>query len=216
MFHPCKRGSRMASEVVRQTSIHLAQWSGMEVPTLITPEGLFTPVKFLSFAFFGDTDDRGHRARIHRDAVLEACARRYPVKTAGGQQEMLCLERIAIGRFLNSISPDAYRSELRERMLQLQWEFTLGMDRTFRGEVDSAPGATILPFRGRRAQNPVHATLKEEDAQRFLQQLADRVGHIQIDLTDMQRMILAIAQNAFDIATPGRCPRCGYDFSEGA
>ncbi len=205
----------MAADIIRQTSIPIAQWSGMEVPALITPDGLFTPVKLLAFAFFGSTNDSPHRARIHRDAIMDACARPYRVRTAGGQQEMLCLERLAIGRFLNSVSIDAYRPELRERMLQLQWEFTLGMDRIFRGEVASAPGASILPFRGRRASHPVHAALKEEDGQRFLLQLADRIGHIQIDMTDMQRMILAVAQNALETASAGRCPRCGYDFVEG-
>lgn len=206
----------MSTEVVTQTSIRLPQWGGMDVPTLITPDGLFTPVKLLSYAVFGNMNDGPHRARIHRDAVMDACAQPLRVRTAGGIQEMLCLERLAIGRFLNSVSIDAYRPELRERMLQLQWEFTLGMDRIFRGEVDSATGASILPFRGRRASHPVHAALKEEDGQRFLLQLADRIGHIQIDMTDMQRMILAVAQNALDSVAPGCCPRCGYDFTEGA
>lgn len=198
---------------VQQTSIHLSEW-GLDMPALIVDgEGVYIPLKLLCFALMGTIDDRPHRRRVLRDPILSQLWRHMPVQTAGGRQEMFCLEHIGIARWIDRLDLEKVRADVRPRLLQLMWRITFAAHRLLTGEVESLDAGTIpaiIPASGA----PVR--VQDTDARHYLLALAERVGHIEIDARAMQRVLLALADTSGELPTM-RCPQCGYalDGSEG-
>ena len=177
---------------IRQVTRRLPQWSNVEVVALITPDGVYFPLKVLSFVFLGDVNDRAQRARVQRDPILRELTRVYPVETSGGRQRMVCLERLGIGRWINGVEVSRMRPEIRERFLAFQWELTRLADQLLFGEISaSASGAALsAPM---DATNP--ATLSDEQLVKFLGYLAQRVGNLEIDMRQVKQLQMALLQS---------------------
>jgi P22_AR N-terminal domain len=115
----------MPGTIVRQTSMRLSDWGNLEIPVLIAGGGAYIPITHVC-AILGGLDPKSQRARIHRDRILKALALELPVRTPGGEQDMLCLERLGFGRWLNGIDLDRVRADIADNILAFQWKVTLG------------------------------------------------------------------------------------------
>lgn len=196
---------------IRQVSRKLPEWGDLEVVALIAPDGVYFPLKMLSFVFLGDVNDRAQRARVQRDPILRELTRVYPVETPGGRQQMVCLERLGIGRWINGVEISRLRPEIRERFLAFQWELTRLADRLLFGEtaVSSVPALST-----QAATSRGHQSLSDDDLLVFLQYLARRVGALEIDVSQVKRLQLALMGGDADIATsltPSMEPPTGLD-----
>ncbi len=178
-----------ATRAIRQVSRKLPEWGDLEVVALIAPDGVYFPLKLLSFVFLGDVNDRAQRARVHRDPILRELTRVYPVETPGGRQQMVCLERLGIGRWINGVEINRLRPEIRERFLAFQWELTRLADRLLFGD---PPTSEAKQLRGTiTAQRGGHA-LSDEELLAFLQYLSRRVGALEIDMGQVKRLQLSL------------------------
>ena len=178
--------------VIRQVTRKLPQWSNVEVVALITPDGVYFPLKVLSFVFLGDVNDRAQRARVQRDPILRELTRTYPVETSGGRQRMVCLERLGIGRWINGVEVSRMRPEIRERFLAFQWELTRMADQLLFGELapSSATSARALATTDEAAA----PALTDEQLVKFLSYLAQRVGNLEIDMRQVKQLQMALLQ----------------------
>ncbi len=175
---------------IRQVTRKLPQWSNLEVVALITPDGVYFPLKVLSFVFLGDVNDRAQRARVQRDPILRELTRTYPVETSGGRQRMVCLERLGIGRWINGVEVSRMRPEIRERFLAFQWELTRMADQLLFGELASSTSSGhALP-----SADSTSASLTDEQLVKFLGYLAQRVGNLEIDVRQVKQLQMALLQ----------------------
>lgn len=206
----------MAGVAVRQVTLPIRLWSGLELPALRTDDGrVFIPVKLLHFALTGSADDRGARARIQRDDVLSALACPLRVQTAGGAQEMICIERLGLGRLIDRMDTSRMRPELRPRVLQLQWEITHAAYRVLMGETGAGEQfVSIVPAEQLAGADPRGLSVRDDDVRRYLLALAERIGRIEIDRRSIQGLLLALASGEGIEGAPRRCPQCGYTFAE--
>ena len=174
--------------VIRQVTRKLPQWSNVEVVALITSDGVYFPLKVLTFVFLGDVNDRAQRARVQRDPILRELTRTFPVETSGGRQRMVCLERLGIGRWINGVDVSRMRPEIRERFLSFQWELTRLADQLLFGD-SSVPAERTLPA----ADGPAPA-FSDEELVKFLSYLAQRVGNLEIDMRQVKQLQMALLQ----------------------
>lgn len=177
---------------VRQVTRRLPQWGNVEVVALIAPDGVYFPLKVLSFVFLGDVNDRAQRARVQRDPILRELTRSFPVETSGGRQRMVCLERLGIGRWINGVDVSRMRPEIRERFLAFQWELTRLADQLLFGEVASSSANTMAIGPGVDGVNP--ASLSDDQLVKFLSYLAQRVGNLEIDMRQVKQLQMALLQ----------------------
>lgn len=178
--------------VIRQVTRKLPQWSNVEVVALITPDGVYFPLKVLSFVFLGDVNDRAQRARVQRDPILRELTRTYPVETSGGLQRMVCLERLGIGRWINGVEISRMRPEIRERFLAFQWELTRMADQLLFGELAQSqwtPERALAP-----ADDAAAPALTDDQLVKFLSYLAQRVGNLEIDMRQVKQLQMALLQ----------------------
>lgn len=193
--------NKSSVQAIRQVSQKLPEWGDLEVVALIAADGVYFPLKLLSFVFLGDVNDRAQRARVQRDPILRELTRVYPVETAGGRQQMVCLERLGIGRWINGVEISRLRPEIRERFLAFQWELTRFADRLLFGESADAPPRTLTPHMATHAGS--RASLSDEDLLAFLHYLARRVGALEIDVSQvkrLQRSLLTAAPDSESVA----------------
>jgi hypothetical protein len=185
--------------VVRQVSRRLPQWGNVEVVALITSDGVYFPLKVLTFVFLGDVNDRAQRARVQRDPILRELTHTYPVETSGGRQRMVCLERLGIGRWINGVEVSRMRPEIRERFLAFQWELTRLADQLLFGEVAaSAPSAALLA----PADDAAPTMFSDDQLARFLSYLAQRVGNLEIDMRQVKQLQMALLQTPDTVEAP--------------
>ncbi len=174
-----------STRAIRQVTRKLPEWGDLEVVALIAPDGVYFPLKLLSFVFLGDVNDRAQRARVHRDPILRELTRIYPVETPGGRQQMVCLERLGIGRWINGVEINRLRPEIRERFLAFQWELTRLADHLLFGEPATSEKkqlvGTVTAQRGGQA-------LSDDELLAFLQYLSRRVGALEIDIAQVKRL----------------------------
>lgn len=192
--------------VIRQVTRKLPEWGNLEIVALVTPDGVYFPLKLLCFVFLGQVNDRAQRARVQRDPILQGLTRTYHVETSGGRQRMVCLERLGIGRWINGVEVSRMRPEIRDRFLAFQWELTRLADRLLFGEVASEPQpslstsfSAITPSVVSRSHPP---SLNEEQLATFLDFLARRVGSLEIDMQQIKRWQLALLQAEPDRDSP--------------
>lgn len=206
----------MPGVLVRQTSMRLSEWGNLDIPVLIAEGGAYIPIKHVC-AILGGLDAKSQRARIHRDRILKALALELPVRTSGGEQDMLCLERLGFGRWLNGIDLDRVRPDIAENILAFQWKVTLEASRILSGEVEGqeAPLLSIIPAnRAARRLQTERMDIRDEDVRRFLLALAARIGQIELSQREIQGILLALASGDREDLHP-HCPQCGYVFGEG-
>ncbi|MGZ3680574.1 MAG: phage antirepressor N-terminal domain-containing protein [Ktedonobacterales bacterium] len=187
--------------VIRQVTRKLPEWGNLEIVALVTPDGVYFPLKLLCFVFLGQVNDRAQRARVQRDPILQGLTRTYPVETSGGRQRMVCLERLGIGRWINGVEVSRMRPEIRDRFLAFQWELTRLADRLLFGEVTSEPQYALLAPTAAVstiAANSHLPSLNEEQLATFLDFLARRVGSLEIDMQQIKRWQLALLQSEVD------------------
>jgi hypothetical protein len=178
---------------VRQISRKLPEWGDLEVVALIASDGVYFPLKLLSFVFLGDVNDRAQRARVQRDQILRELTRVYPVETPGGRQQMVCLERLGIGRWINGVDISRLRPEIRERFLAFQWELTRLADRLLFGEASTArPADSQAVARLGASHRESRRPLSDEDLLSFLHFLARRVGTLEMDVSQVKKIQAAI------------------------
>ena len=185
--------------VVRQVSRRLPQWGNVEVVALITPDGVYFPLKVLTFVFLGDVNDRAQRARVQRDPILRELTHTYPVVTSGGRQRMVCLERLGIGRWINGVEVSRMRPEIRERFLAFQWELTRLADQLLFGEVAASASSAALPAPADDAASPMFS---DDQLVKFLSYLAQRVGNLEIDMRQVKQLQMALLQSPDAVETP--------------
>jgi antirepressor protein len=205
----------MPGTIVRQTSMRLSEWGNLEIPVLIAEAGAYIPITHVC-AILGGLDPKSQRARIHRDRILKALALELPVRTPGGEQDMLCLERLGFGRWLNGIDLDRVRPDIADNILAFQWKVTLEASRILSGEVEGqeAPLLSIVPANRAALRHQTHRmNVRDEDVKRFLLALAARIGQIELSQREMQGILLALANGDRDDIRQ-RCPQCGYVFGE--
>ncbi len=183
--------SSLPATVVRQVTRKLPEWGDVEVIALVTAEGVYFPLKMLSFVFLGDVNERAQRARVRRDPILRELTRTYPVETPGGRQQMVCLERLGIGRWINGVDVNRMRPEIRDRFLAFQWELTRLADRLLFGELEAHASSSrnVVPA------NPpqLHpAQINEEQLAAFLDFLARRIGNLEIDMRQIKQWQTAL------------------------
>ena len=177
---------------IRQVTRKLPQWGNLEVVALIAPDGVYFPLKVLTFVFLGDVNDRAQRARVQRDPILRELTRTYPVETSGGRQSMVCLERLGIGRWINGVDVSRMRPEIRERFLAFQWELTRMADQLLFGESASAAPHLTLPA------PEATPTFTDDQLVKFLSYLAQRVGNLEIDVRQVKQLQMALLQPSTD------------------
>lgn len=201
----------MGGLAVRQETLRLPQWSGLDLPVLLADDSAFLPIKHLCFVMLGSMDDRSQRAKIKNDAVLSALSRLLPVQTPGGVQNMLCIERIGLGRWINSLSLNAIREKLRPKIAQFQWDIAMAADKILFGEVQGAevPRFSIASVTKSRPGKG----LSDLEVKRALYALAERMGSIEVNQRELQVALLALASGTLDGATK-RCPHCGFAFDK--
>jgi hypothetical protein len=170
---------------IRQVSRRLPEWGDLEVIALIAPDGVYFPLKVLSFVFLGDVNDRAQRARVRRDPILRELTRVYPVETPGGRQQMVCLERLGIGRWINGVEINRLRPEIRERFLAFQWELTRLADRLLFGETPTNSANQEAPGVKARLGGQ---SISDDELLVFLQYLARRIGSLEIDVAQVKRL----------------------------
>lgn len=205
----------MSGILVRQTNLRLSEWGDMEIPVLLAEGGAYIPITHVC-AILGGLDPKSQRARIHRDRILKVLALDLPVRTAGGTQDMLCLERLGFERWLNGIDLERVRPDIAENILAFQWRVTVEASRILTGDMEGhdAPLLSIVP--ANKALIPSQAsrmTIHDEDAKSFLLALAARIGNIELNQCEMQGILLALASGDTD-DIGRRCPQCGYTFGE--
>jgi len=164
----------------------------------------------------GGLDAKSQRARIHRDRILKTLALELPVRTPGGEQDMLCLERLGFGRWLNGIDLERVHPDIANNILAFQWKVTLEASRILSGEVEGqeAPLLSIIPAnRATLRRQTQRMDIRDEDVKRFLLALAARIGQIELSQREIQGILLALASGDRD-DLQRRCPQCGYVFSE--
>lgn len=174
--------------VIRQVTRKLPQWSNVEVVALITPDGVYFPLKVLTFVFLGDVNDRAQRARVQRDPILRELTRAFPVETSGGRQRMVCLERLGIGRWINGVDVSRMRPEIRERFLAFQWELTRLADQLLFGDA-AVPAERALP-----SADSATPAFTDDELVKFLSYLAQRVGNLEIDMRQVKQLQMALLQ----------------------
>lgn len=186
--------NQSSNRAIRQVSRKLPEWGDLEVVALIAPDGVYFPLKLLSFVFLGDVNDRAQRARVHRDPILRELTRVYPVETPGGRQQMVCLERLGIGRWINGVEINRLRPEIRERFLAFQWELTRLADRLLFGEPHMKDTRGLI-----KSDSPSESLnrdgarqLSDDELMRFLQYLARRVGALEIDVSQVKQIQMAL------------------------
>ncbi len=184
--------ANLPTSAVRQVTRKLPQWNNLEVVALITDDGVYFPLKVLSFVFLGDVNDRAQRARVQRDPILRELTRTYPVETSGGRQNMVCLERLGIGRWINGVDVSRMRPEIRERFLAFQWELTRMADQLLFGE-----SASTSPHRALAAPEAA-PTFTDDQLVKFLSYLAQRVGNLEIDVRQVKQLQMALLQPSSD------------------
>lgn len=187
--------ANLPTSAVRQVTRKLPQWNNLEVVALITDDGVYFPLKVLSFVFLGDVNDRAQRARVQRDPILRELTRTYPVETSGGRQNMVCLERLGIGRWINGVDVSRMRPEIRERFLAFQWELTRMADQLLFGESASTSPHRALPT------PEVAPTFTDDQLVKFLSYLAQRVGNLEIDVRQVKQLQMALLQPSSDDET---------------
>jgi antirepressor protein len=206
----------MSGLVVRQETLRLAQWGDIELPVLLYDQSAFLPVKHLCFIMLGGMDDRSQRAKIKNDAILSNLSRLLPVQTPGGVQDMVCLERMGLARWINSLTLSTIRADLRPRIAQFQWDVAMAADRLLFGEVISPepPRFAIVPDAPPRFADtaPPHR-VSDSDVRRLIFALVDRMGRIEISHRELHTALLALASGTIDGAAR-QCPQCGYLFTE--
>ena len=173
---------------IRQVTRKLPQWNNVEVVALIAPDGVYFPLKVLTFVFLGDVNDRAQRARVQRDPILRELTRTFPVETSGGRQRMVCLERLGIGRWINGVDVSRMRPEIRERFLAFQWELTRLADQLLFGDVATSAERS-LP-----SGDSAAPTFTDEQLLKFLSYLAQRVGNLEIDMRQVKQLQMALLQ----------------------
>lgn len=139
-----------------------------------------------------------------------------PVRTPGGDQEMICLERLGFGRWLNGLDLDRVRPDIADNILAFQWKVTLEASRILSGDTVDQDIAmlSIVPATKTPTQGQAHSmTIHDEDAKRFLLALAARIGHIELTQREIQGILLALS-NGDEDEVRWRCPQCGYIFGE--
>lgn len=183
--------------VIRQVTRKLPQWGNVEVVALIAPDGVYFPLKVLTFVFLGDVNDRAQRARVQRDPILRELTRTFPVETSGGRQRMVCLERLGIGRWINGVDVTRMRPEIRERFLAFQWELTRLADQLLFGDVATPPERASAPAEG------AAPAFTDEQLVKFLSYLAQRVGNLEIDMRQVKQLQMALLQAPSTSASPG-------------
>ncbi len=183
--------NQSSNRAIRQVSRKLPEWGDLEVVALIAPDGVYFPLKLLSFVFLGDVNDRAQRARVHRDPILRELTRVYPVETSGGRQQMVCIERLGIGRWINGVEITRLRPEIRERFLAFQWELTRLADRLLFGESNESE-TRGLTYSGSPNRDVVGHPLSDDDLVRFLHYLARRVGALEIDVSQVKQIQMAL------------------------
>lgn len=190
------------NQAIRQVSRKLPEWGDLEVVALIASDGVYFPLKLLSFVFLGDVNDRAQRARVQRDPILRELTRVYPVETAGGRQQMVCLERLGIGRWINGVEVNRLRPEIRDRFLAFQWELTRLADRLLFGEAPSAD--TQRPAWLEAQSRASSHALSDDDLLKFLGYLARRVGALEIDMTQVKQIQMALigSESGASLASP--------------
>ena len=192
----------MTPGVIRQVTRKLPEWGNLEIVALVTPDGVYFPLKLLCFVFLGQVNDRAQRARVQRDPILQGLIRTYPVETSGGRQRMVCLERLGIGRWINGVEVSRMRPEIRDRVLAFQWELTRLADRLLFGEVVSEPQINSPTSTTALTPLPHMSSLNEDQLVAFLDFLARRVGSLEIDMQQIKRWQLALLQSEADHELP--------------
>jgi hypothetical protein len=201
--------------VVRQTSTRLSEWTDVDIPVLVAEGGAYIPIGHVC-AILGGLDARSQRARIHRDRILKTLVLELPVRTPGGDQEMLCLERLGFGRWLNGIDLDRVRPDIAENILAFQWRVTLEASRILSGDAVDHEAAlvSIVPEHKPSLRSQARGmTVRDEDVKGFLLALAARIGHIELTQREIQGILFALANGDKD-EIRRRCPQCGYVFGE--
>jgi hypothetical protein len=193
----------------------LPEWDNLDIPVLIAEGGAYIPITHVC-AILGGLDARSPRARIHRDRILKALALELPVRTPGGDQEMLRLERLGFGRWLNGIDLDRVRPDIADNILAFQWKVTLEASRILTGEAEpqEMPLLSIVPVSKAHIRAQARGmTVRDEDVKTFLLALAARIGHIELTQREIQGFLFALASGDGD-EIRRRCPQCGYVFGE--
>jgi len=205
----------MSGLVLRQETLRLAQWGDIELPVLLYDEGAFLPVKHLCFIMLGGMDDRSQRAKIKNDAILSNLSRLLPVQTPGGVQDMVCLERIGLARWINSLTLSTIRADLRPRIAQFQWDVAMAADRLLFGEVISLepPRFAIVPDALAPFAEISSRRVSDSDVRRLILALVERMGKIEIGHRELHTALLALASGTIEGAAR-QCPQCGYLFTE--
>jgi hypothetical protein len=205
----------MSGLVLRQETLRLAQWGDIELPVLLYDESAFLPVKHLCFIMLGGMDDRSQRAKIKNDAILSNLSRLLPVQTPGGVQDMVCLERMGLARWINSLTLSTIRADLRPRIAQFQWDVAMAADRLLFGEVISPepPRFAIVPDALTPFAETSSRRVSDSDVRRLILALVERMGRIEISHRELHTALLALASGTIDGAAR-QCPQCGYLFIE--
>jgi hypothetical protein len=205
----------MSGLVLRQETLRLAQWGDIELPVLLYDESAFLPVKHLCFIMLGGMDDRSQRAKIKNDAILSNLSRLLPVQTPGGVQDMVCLERMGLARWINSLTLSTIRADLRPRIAQFQWDVAMAADRLLFGEVISPepPRFAIVPDALVPFAEASSRRVSDSDVRRLILALVERMGKIEISHRELHTALLALASGTIEGAAR-QCPQCGYLFTE--
>ncbi len=205
----------MSGLVLRQETLRLAQWGDIELPVLLYDESAFLPVKHLCFIMLGGMDDRSQRAKIKNDAILSNLSRLLPVQTPGGVQDMVCLERMGLARWINSLTLNTIRADLRPRIAQFQWDVAMAADRLLFGEVISPepPRFAIVPDALVPFAETSSRRVSDSDVRRLILALVERMGKIEISHRELHTALLALASGTIEGAAR-QCPQCGYLFTE--
>jgi hypothetical protein len=113
---------------------------------------------------------------------------------------MLCLAWLGIGRWIDRLDLGSVREEYRGRLLDIMWAITFAAYEVISGTHTLPTLVTIVP--GQR----LIAAFREEDVQRFLHLLAERVGRMEVASRDLRQLLLTTAGEAQD---GNACPCCG-------
>lgn len=189
---------------------------GCDLSALETPDGVYFPVTWLSQALLPGVGEKSQRERVLRDPILQAVSRSFPVHTDGGEQEMLCIEWLGVGRFVDRVDVGRVREDLRERILKVQWQIAyaayLIVSHRIVPEQAPEPVSLVLVDRPPEARASRGLPLSEADVRAFLIMLAERMGTVEASAREVQRILRVLA--APGATALRRCPHCGHTLDD--
>jgi P22_AR N-terminal domain len=165
--------------ILQQHTVSVPHWTDehgepIEVTIVLTADGrAYLPIGLLCTTVL-HLDPRPQLDRLREHAVLSQLVCQLRIETAGGPQQVWCIERRGIGFWWGGIQLSKVRREVQDRLLEHQWALVDAADRLLFGELETTSA---------RAQLTTHEA-QIASVTRFALKLEERIGRLETTIFD--------------------------------